>query len=242
MDDPRPVADRPRLTTRLRRLALAATIFVTHVPAAAASEVEPLSLVDLIADSDRILRGTVTRVTEGRSGDDVPFTEVTLRVAERILGAGTDEYAFRQIGRDGQGGLPAWTPGERVILFLERPAATGLQTTVGRGQGKLRLLGGEVSASPGLDALFADVVVDASGLSLDQVAMLEGGTDAVGAEAFLDLVRRAVREDWIARGVMRREGEAPSARALRRATSKLNETGEARDGSPETSTPSPSTH
>lgn len=225
MDDPRSAAYRPRLAARLR-LALVGVILAAVVPAAAASRVEPLNLVDLIVHSDHILRGTVTRVTDGDNGD-VSYTEVTLRVAESILGGGGDEYTFRQVGR----GLPTWTPGERVVLFLEGPTG-GLQTTVGPHQGKLRHFDGKLSSSLDNEGLFAGVGIDASGLSLDQVAMLEGGTDVVDADAFLDLVRRAVREDWINRGVMRRDGEEPPARPLRRTASQSKETGEPRDGSP----------
>src|SRR5664279_1746723 len=129
---------------------LLAMLFATTIANATTSRRE-VNVVDLVANSELILRGTVTEVTDGIDSRGIPYTEVTLHVADAIRGQVSGDYSFRQFGllkpRDmGNGmtnlmvtpaGWPTYTKGEETILFLNKHAAwTGLQTTVGLGQGK----------------------------------------------------------------------------------------------------------
>jgi hypothetical protein len=105
------------------------------------------TIVDLLK-SELILRGRIAKVTDGVDNRGIPYTEVTLQVAEAIKGQAKGSYTFRQFGLlkprsmgDGHVNLmvtPAasatYAQGEETILFLNKPAAwTGLQTTTGLG-------------------------------------------------------------------------------------------------------------
>ena len=132
-------------------------LFATTIANATTSRRE-VNVVDLVANSELILRGTVTNVTDGIDARGIPYTEVTLHVAEAIRGQVTGDYTFRQFGllkpRDmGNGktnlmvtpaGWATYTKGEEAILFLNKKAAwTGLQTTVGLGPGQIQRRHGE---------------------------------------------------------------------------------------------------
>ena len=187
--------------------------------ASQAATVKSQNLVDLIQLSDRIVVGTVESVTDGFDQSNVPYTEVTLRVAESIRGEQVQTLRFRQFGLmqpreiDGRtylgvtpDGWPTWNERERVMLFLSRPAhLTGLQTTVGLGQGKLQISNGQLINAAKNVGMFKHMRVTASGLTNDQIAMLETDGSAVDANPFIGLVRRAVDENWIDAGVMRHE-------------------------------------
>lgn len=109
------------------------------------------NLIELLSKSESILRGTVKTVTDGIDAQGLPYTEVTLHVADAIRGDVGTEYTFRQFGllkprSMGNGmvnlmvtpaGWTTYTQGEETILFLNRHARyTGLQTTVGLSHGK----------------------------------------------------------------------------------------------------------
>ena len=177
------------------------------------------NLADLIAQSELILFGTVDQVSEGVSDQRVPFTEVTLDVDESLKGATSGRYRFRQFGLQGQRetdsspqpltmsprGFPHWTSGETVLVFLQRPARhTGLRTTVGLSRGKLTEVKGRFESRGGVADLFEDLVVEADGLTPDQLDMLGGGSPAVDSAALLALLRRALGENWVEHGVMHR--------------------------------------
>jgi len=189
-----------------------------------AASVAQQNLVDLIKESDAIVVGTVKKVSDGFTDRGVPYTEVTLAVSESILGAaannGAETYTFRQFGllkpREIGGrtylgttpeGWPNWSKRERVLVFMNAPARlTGLQTTVGLNQGKLQWTDGRLMNSENNVGMFRNVKITASGLSPEQTAMLSAQDGkAISAEPFVALVRRAVDENWVAKGVMRHE-------------------------------------
>lgn len=61
-------------------------------------------------------------------------------------------------------GFPKWAAGERVVAFRYKPAArTGLQTTAGLAQGKLRMADGRVSNEFNNQGLFEDVQIQEAG-------------------------------------------------------------------------------
>lgn len=177
------------------------------------------NLVSLIQNSDRILVGTVESISDGFDDSNVPFTEVTLRVSDHIRGEAGDTVTFRQFGLlepreiDGRtylgtspDGWPRWNEKERVMVFLGPPARlTGLRTTVGLQAGKLRMSNGQLANAAGNVGIFSGMKVEANGLTSDQVAMLASDGQAVDANPFISLVRRAVDENWIENGVMHNE-------------------------------------
>ena len=186
---------------------------------AQAASVTRTNLVDLIKDSDRIVVGTVVAVSDGFTEQNVPYTEVTINVSETLRGAAGSTYTFRQFGLtepreiDGRTylgvspeGWPTWNERENVMLFLNRPARlTGLQTTVGLGQGKLRLHQGQLTNEARNSGLFRDLAVTASDLTPAQLQMLQTDGEAIDANPFVSLVRRAVDENWIENGVLSHE-------------------------------------
>jgi hypothetical protein len=202
----------------LGRTLLPLALLTGFTQAQAASVIQS-NLADLIEQSDRILVGTVADVTDGFTDANVPYTEVTINVTESVRGDNGRTYTFRQFGLkepreiDGRtylvttpNGWPTWSERETVMLFLNPPARyTGLQTTVGLDQGKLRLQDGRLSNAARNQGLFRDVRVSASGLSEAQREMLSSNGGAVDFSPFISLVRRAVDENWIENGVMRHE-------------------------------------
>jgi hypothetical protein len=201
------------------RGSLTVLLVALGIQATNAATVKSQNLVDLIQHSDQIVVGTVVTVIDGFDQNNVPYTEVTLRVSESIRGEEAETVSFRQFGLtapreiDGRtylgvtpDGWPTWSEQERVMLFLHRPAhLTGLQTTVGLGQGKLQLHSGRLSNAAGNVGLFQNLKIEARGLSSAQRAMLETDGEAIDAKPFISLVRRAVQESWVEQGVLHHE-------------------------------------
>jgi hypothetical protein len=209
---------KPRPFQRVPLLAALALSLLLAAPFAHAMKLRNQNLTQLIDDSQSILFGTVTRVSDGIDSNNVPYTEVTIAVGTRLKGkqAEGSEYTFRQFGllkprSDGQGrmlvaltpeGFPRWHEGETVFAFLREPAKlTGLQTTAGVAQGKLSLINGELRNDFNNVGLFEDVQIVDSVLTDEHRSMLlQPG--AVDAGTFIDLVGRAVEGNWIESGEM----------------------------------------
>ena len=202
----------------LRRLALLGGLAALCAPAHATQLVHQ-NLRQMIQAADLIVSGDVAKVSDGIA-HGLPFTEVTLKVKgslKRELSPGSS-YKFRQYGllknrrlADGRyllatriEGLPSWTVGEKVTVFMNRPSAhSGLTTPVGLAQGKLTGSGSQVANAFDNRGLFQGMQVDASVLSPLEADMLKRNSGAVDGGVLHQLVRRAVKEQWIEKGVMR---------------------------------------
>ena len=176
------------------------------------------SIVDLLHESDAIVVGRVESVTDGIDERGIPYTEVQLKISESIRGQLSGTYTFRQFGlqnprvtADGKykmlpapQGLPKFVAGEDNVLFLH-PAArwTGLRTTAGLSAGKFVMGPGRVENAMGNAGLFRDVRLE-QGLATGAERKLLASEGAVNPEAFLSLVRRAVKERWVETGRMAR--------------------------------------
>jgi hypothetical protein len=200
-------------------LVVLATTALLGTPAAEAAKLKPQNLTQLIADADQIVAGKVTRVSDGVSANGLPYTEITIAVADSAKGElrGGKSYTFRQFGllepRKVSGGrvlvavtpdgFPRWQEGEQMVAFLHRPAKrTGLQTTAGLAQGKLTMLNGRMTNEFNNRGLFDGVKIDDDLLSEKERAMLKS-SGPVDAATFIGLVGRAVSENWIVKGEMR---------------------------------------
>jgi hypothetical protein len=190
---------------------------LSSTPARGAS-VLARSVVDLIELSEFIVVGTVTDVHDGFTENQVPYTEITLRVDEALKGSVSQTYSFRQFGLlepraipDGRvnlmrspEGWPRFRPDEVVVLFLYKAGAqTGFRTTVGLMQGKFNVENGQVQNTISNRGLFDGVHADESLLSSAESKLLAARSGPVDAEAFLSFVRNAVRNAWIERGRVR---------------------------------------
>jgi hypothetical protein len=175
------------------------------------------NLADLITQSELILLGTVDTVSDGYTRQGIPYTEITMNVTESVKGIETPVYRFRQFGlseahANGSGpdymgvspkGFPRWSVGETVLVFLHQPARhTGLQATVGMGEGKLKEVSGHFERSSGIQSLFENLVVEVGDLTPDQIDMLRGDAQVVESSSLLALLRRAVDENWVENGKM----------------------------------------
>jgi hypothetical protein len=207
---------KPRGPRYLRAWTLLALLFATTIASATTSRRE-VNVVDLVANSELILRGTITKVSDGIDQRGIPYTEVTMHVADAIRGQVSGDYTFRQFGllkpRDmGNGqtnlmvtpaGWATYSKGEEAILFLNKHAAwTGLQTTVGLGQGKFTVaMAGAVNQSNNA-GLFKNVTIDPTlmGTKEQRVMMTQQGP--VNVNAFVSLVKQAINGQWIETGRM----------------------------------------
>jgi hypothetical protein len=177
--------------------------------AAGATTVRQMNIVDLIDHSETIVAGRVESVTDGISPEGVPYTEVTLRIVDRLRGAQGDTYTFRQFGLnaprtlpDGKvylGGRPEGWPtykvGETSLLFLYPKArVTGFQTTVGLGYGKLGMGNGGALNAFDNAGLFANVEVDRAELSAAEQHMFNSRSGPVNAATLRTFIRRVVNQ------------------------------------------------
>lgn len=206
---------------RVRGYLCASAVFLSlfaGTQANATSLPREVNVVDLVAKSELILRGTVTSITDGVDSRGIPYTEVTLHVSDAIRGQVSGDYTFRQFGllkpRDMGNGLtnlvvtPAgwatYTKGEEAILFLNKPAAwTGLQTTVGLGQGMFKVsMAGAVNQANNA-GLFKNVSIDPSMLQTNEQRALLTLHGPVNVNAFVSLVKHAVDGQWVETGRMK---------------------------------------
>ena len=186
---------------------------------AGAAKLNSQNLTQLITESESIISGTVKEVYDGIDPDGIPFTQVTITVHSVAKGNITEkqDYTFRQFGlleprtmANGHkllavapDGFARWHEGETVVAFMYKPASrTGLQTTAGMAQGKLNLVNGKLINEFNNAGLFDGVEVDDSLLTDEQQNMLTT-PGAVDAQAFMDLVTRAVAEGWVENGERR---------------------------------------
>lgn len=201
-------------------VAVAAIVLLTASVAQAAS-LKSRNLTQLISESQSIIEGTVKTVTDGIDENALPYTEVTIAVNSSAKGSIADEteYTFRQFGlveprtfEDGRilltvapDGFARWHEGESIVAFLYAPATrTGLQTTAGLAQGKLTRFDSNTRLANefGNAGLFDGVEINPELLSPEEQNMLTT-QGAVDAETFMNLVHRAVSEQWIENGEMR---------------------------------------
>lgn len=184
-----------------------------------AMKIRSQNLTQLITESSSIVFGTVSSVTDGIDAKGVPYTEITISVGSDAKGkiADGESYSFRQFGlltprkmANGKAyialrpeGFPRWIEGETVVAFLRAPASiTGLQTTAGMGQGKLSMVNGKLINEYQNAGMFDGVDIDNKLLTSEQQNMLLNPR-AIDASAFIDLVGRAVSEQWIEKGVLK---------------------------------------
>ena len=207
-----------RKASRVAVLVLAACAALLALSSVHAKSVRQQNFAELMTHSDSIVIGTVSKMSDGIQ-QGIPYTEVSLDVAQSVKGRHGETYTFRQFGLmkpratdDGRvnlmvtpAGWPTYTVGEQVMLFLHKPASqTGLQTTAGLTQGKFAIRGGQVLNGHQNVELFEGVRISAT-LSNTQQDLVNQAGGAYQAEAFFALVRRAVEENWIDTGVLSNE-------------------------------------
>lgn len=187
--------------------------------AASGATLKTQNLAALIGDSQSIVAGTVRSVTDGIDARGIPFTEVTIAVGDAAKGSipkGKD-YTFRQFGLlkprtlpNGHrllaatpDGFPHWYQGEYVVAFLRKPASrTALQTTAGLAQGKLTRQGDKLLSEFGNRGLFDNLKTAPGLMSSRERAVVANPRDLKAAD-LMSLIGRAVKEQWVEKGVLR---------------------------------------
>jgi hypothetical protein len=209
----------------MRKSSVSALVLVALVAATGAAQAMTLSsaganIVDLLTQSNDIVVGRVASVTDGLDERGIPYTEVTLVVAESVRGTLSGDYTFRQFGliaprvsADGTrrllpapAGFPTYSAGEQLVLFL-RPAAawTGFRMPAGITHGKFVVGPGRVANESANAGLFSDLRLEAGLATAADERMIAAGGPA-NPDTFLSFVRRAVEERWVERGRMTRAG------------------------------------
>lgn len=203
--------------TRVRAWIVGA-LLLASASAYATTFKKQLTLVDLLQESELIVRARVKAVTDGVDARGIPYTEVTLQVAEALKGQVAGNYTFRQFGlltprRMGNGRVnlmvtPAewatYAKGQESILFLRQAAAwTGLRTTAGLSQGQFKVSLAGAANSVNNAGLFEGVQVDSGLLSEDQKRVMATTRGAVNARSFSSLIKQAVDGKWVENGRMR---------------------------------------
>ena len=197
---------------------LACALLLAPAAASATTAKKQLNIVDLLQESEFIVRGRVKSVQDGIDARGIPYTEVTLQISEALKGQPGQEFTFRQFGllapkRMGDGRVnlmvtpAAWSTyakGEESIFFLRRAASwTGLRTTAGLSQGQFRVSAAGAANALNNAGLFERVAVD-PGLLGDAEKRVMGTTKgAVNARTFTSLIKQAVEGKWVENGRMR---------------------------------------
>jgi hypothetical protein len=216
------VSDFTRRVAAMKRHALlpcALLLAAIWVAPTQASQLIPQNLKQMIDVADVVVTGKVTRVTDGID-NGIPYTEVTMQVDNSIKRdvAANGNFSFRQYGllkprrmSDGRylletriEGMATWSVGEKVTTFLNKPASrSGMRTPVGMAQGKFTYSGSQAANSFDNRNLFQGMTIDPGVLSARESAMLAKHAGAVEGDVLISLVKRAVKEKWIEKGVMR---------------------------------------
>lgn len=192
-------------------LVLAMSTFGT---ASHATSVKQLNVVDLLTHADTIVAGKVASVSDGFGADGLPYTEVTLEVADTIRGKKSATYTFRQFGLDKPRvmpdgrvylgrptGFPTWQENETAIVFLYGKARhSGLQTTVGLGYGKVSYANGLAMNSYENAGMFKGVKAGRGVLDSNEQKMFGTRSGPVSASVFQRFLHRAVAGNWVKNG------------------------------------------
>jgi hypothetical protein len=179
-------------------------------PPGHALNTKPMNLSDLVRESKQIVVGTVSAVNQGVGGNHLPYTDIVVKISESILGPSDATLTIRQFGLqsplpavDGRrftgvvAGMPHYKAGEPVVLFLGQTSSIGYRTTIGLGQGKFALRGGNLENEVNNVGLFQNLNLGATPRLNDKEKHLVTTTEGVvGADTFIGFVRRAVNEKW----------------------------------------------
>ena len=158
-----------------RRCALALAALVLLTANAEALSLRRLTLAERVAESGRIVHGTVVEAVGGRDEAGIPATWITVDVARTLKGAAERRVTFKQLGRsdradDGNvlriADLPVYHVGDEIVLLLRTPSRRGFTSPVGFADGVYRVEHASGTArvrepaddgSKALDALLAEI-------------------------------------------------------------------------------------
>lgn len=106
-----------------------------------ATSVRTVNLGEMVGYADRVFYGRCLEAAPAESKAGFAVVEYTFEVLEGIKGtAGSETVTFRQVQSGGKGqmgipGMPAYRPGQKLVLFLHGDSELGLTSPVGFMQG-----------------------------------------------------------------------------------------------------------
>ena len=201
------------LARRVRTLALSvcwiAAILLLWFSRLGGASVERINLFEMVRAADRIFWG---RCLEAESGQEpstgLPVTTYTFEVLRGLKGAQAKESVrFRQLSGGPAGGirgLPEFSPGQELLLFLYPDSRLGLTSPVGLAQGMFRVGKGGRGGQAVLNRVgnanllhrASSTQIRGSTLSAEEQAALRPGAP-ISLDRFESVVRRIDRF-WVA--------------------------------------------
>ncbi|MFH1018045.1 MAG: hypothetical protein V1798_07680 [Pseudomonadota bacterium] len=124
-------------------------LWLLLAPSAWASLILPVNIEKLATNAQKVFMGTVLGNEEDYSGPSgIPAIRTRVRVEEMFKGVASTEIVIRQAAKKGPGGklevlfygMPRFTPGDRVVVFLPKPSSIGFASPLALGQGVFRFL------------------------------------------------------------------------------------------------------
>jgi hypothetical protein len=93
-------------------------------------------------------------------------------------------------------GMPQYKAGDAVVLFLSKTSSIGYRTTIGLGQGRFALRGGNLLNDANNAGLFKNLDLSRYNLNDKERHLVTTTEGAIGAEPFLSFLRRGVAGKW----------------------------------------------
>ena len=131
---------------------------------ASAATVLRMDMQSLVANSDKVVYGTVSDV-ESRLEKGRVYTYTEIRVDESIKGDAGETVTIRQIGGETEelatwvAGMPRFAEGEQVITFLEQTKDPTLHVVTGMMQGKFKVVVGPDGATQHVVPYLGDIAL-----------------------------------------------------------------------------------
>lgn len=144
----RPFPEKRHSRARFSMQALAGLVLLLTLAwplPAQATRVRDIPLPDMVSSAGPVIAGQVSAV-EMVTVNDIPATRVTFTVEETIKGQAEGALTLTFLGGTRPGGLPyrvpgmpAFRPGDELVLLAYPPSAAGLTAPVGLYQGALKV-------------------------------------------------------------------------------------------------------
>jgi len=182
----------------LKQFFAAFALCAAMMPAARATSVIPLYLEEIVDQSAVAFEGTVTENRNARDEEGRPVTYTTFAVSDALKGNPGSTYTIKQLGAETEGGLnyraygiPKFSVGQHVVVFLYGKSSAGFSSPVGLAQGRFAVGTDETGESVSNGRDFRDMarnLVSASVLDA-QARSTTAPVRKMNLAQFKDLVR-----------------------------------------------------
>lgn len=186
----------------LKRLFAALALCAATIIPAHATSVLPLYLDEIVDQAAIAFQGTVTEVHSERDTDGRVVTYTTFAVHDQLKGNTGATHTIKQIGGDlpdGTGlrvhGVPKFTVGQTVVVFLYGKSSKGFSSPVGLDQGRFTVGtdadGDHVSNGRDFRDMAPGLADDPSVNAADQATLRSNSpVRTMGLDSFKQVVRK----------------------------------------------------